>query len=378
MRFVIAAGGTTGHLSPGLALAQILKDKGHEVTFIGSARGPEGRIVSDLGYRFHAVDVEGRGSGIFSVRNLRAAAKLAAATARCVKILIRSDPCVVVGTGGYAGLPACLAARIRGIPLVLHEQNSVPGLANRVARRFAVSIGAGFPGSERLLGGSAILVGNPVRPELLNLDRALLAPRAQEEFGLTSGLPTVLVFGGSQGAQSINRAVSGAYDGLRKLRIQILHLTGPSHTGSVQAQVQAQVRPGDQIVYRILGYTDSMELAYACSDLAICRSGASTIAELAAVGLPAVLVPLPISLDEDQRHNAQAVVDSEGARMILDREFNPRVVIELIEGVLFNRAMLDKMAQAIGTLARPDAARKFAGLVLAAAGIPIDGLSAQP
>jgi UDP-N-acetylglucosamine--N-acetylmuramyl-(pentapeptide) pyrophosphoryl-undecaprenol N-acetylglucosamine transferase len=367
MRFVIAGGGTTGHLSPGLAVAAELKGRGAEVLFIGSGKGPESRIVPTLGYEFRAVQVEGRGRGVVSVRNLRAVAKMIVATARCVAILVRFRPAAVVGTGGYASLPAAFAARILRVPLVLHEQNSVPGLANRVARRFASRVGVSFPGTQSLLGGSAVLVGNPVRPALVSFDRAKLRPRGLVEFGLSDGRPSLLVFGGSQGAQSINEAASASYDALRHSPIQVLHLAGPEKAEATHARIAEQAQEGDQIIYKVLGYTDSVELAYACGDLALCRAGASTIAELAAVGLPAVLVPLPISLDDDQKRNAQAVVEVGGGRMVLDKDLKPQVIVEVVRDLLVDRPRLEQMGAAIAGLARPDAAERFADLVTEAA-----------
>jgi UDP-N-acetylglucosamine--N-acetylmuramyl-(pentapeptide) pyrophosphoryl-undecaprenol N-acetylglucosamine transferase len=363
LRVILAGGGTTGHLSPGLAVADLLSSRGAEILFIGTPTGPEARIVPNSGYPFKAVSVIGRGPGKLTVRNLQAVAKLGAATLKALKILRTFKPDVVVGTGGYVSLPAAAAARLAGVPLVLHEQNSVPGMANRVARRFAVAVGVSFPGTEKFFGPGAVLVGNPVREALNNFDRAALRPRALEEFGLVEGRPTLLVFGGSQGAQSINEAVTAAYDGLRSTDLQILHLAGPRNAGSVEKAVGDRRRPEDSLVYRVVGYTDSMELAYACSDLALCRSGASTVAELAAVGLPALLVPLPISLDDDQRKNAEAVVEVGGARMLLNADLNPQVVVEVVEGLIRDPAQLGSMARAVRTLARPDAAERFAELV---------------
>lgn len=250
--------------------------------------------------------------------------------------------------------------------MVLHEQNSVPGMANRVASRFARSVGVSFPGTERFFGPGAALVGNPVRGALNRFDREALRPAGLAEFGLEPGRPTLLVFGGSQGARSINNALTAAYDRLRSSRIQVLHLAGPRNLDAVKAEVDAAREPDDVLVYRVVGYTDSMELAYACSDLALCRSGASTIAELAAVGLPAVLVPLPISLDDDQRKNAEAVVEVGGARMLLDTELNPQVIVEVVESLLNEPATLLEMAAGVRSLARPDAAGRFAELVEAA------------
>lgn len=360
---ILAGGGTTGHLSPGLAVAELLRERGAEILFIGTPKGPEARIVPSSGYPFKPVSVIGRGPGKVTVRNLKAVAQLGGATLKAVGILRSFKPDVVVGTGGYVSLPAAAAARLAGVPLVLHEQNSVPGMANRVARRFAVAVGVSFPGTERFFGPGAVLVGNPVRKALNTFDRPALRPRGLQEFALEEGRPTLLVFGGSQGAQSINEAVVGAYDGLRASDLQILHLAGPRNAGAVQKAVDELRQPGDLLVYRVVGYTDSMELAYACSDLALCRSGASTVAELAAVGLPALLVPLPISLDDDQRKNAEAVVEVGGARMVLNADLNPQVVVEVVEGLIRDPSQLESMAQAVRTLARPDAAEKFAALV---------------
>lgn len=360
---LLAGGGTTGHLSPGLAVADLLRDRGAEILFIGTPNGPEARIVPKSGYPFKAVSVIGRGPGKITVRNLQAVTKLGTATLKALRILRSFKPDVVVGTGGYVSLPAAAAARLAGVPLVLHEQNSVPGMANRVARRFAVAVGVSFPGTERFFGPGAFLVGNPVRNALNTFDRPALRPRGLEEFGLQEGRPTLLVFGGSQGAQSINEAVTGAYDGLRASDLQVLHLAGPRNAEAAAKAVENQRQSGDSLVYRVVGYTDSMELAYACSDLALCRSGASTVAELAAVGLPALLVPLPISLDDDQRKNAEAVVEVGGARLLLNAGLNPKVVVEVVEGLIRDRVQLASMAQAVRTLARPDAAERFADLI---------------
>ncbi|HEX2178782.1 MAG TPA: undecaprenyldiphospho-muramoylpentapeptide beta-N-acetylglucosaminyltransferase [Actinomycetota bacterium] len=366
MRVVIAGGGTTGHLSPGLAVAEVLKDQGAEILFLGTPNGPEARIVPASGYEFRMVKVIGRGPGKLTARNLKAVSLLGAATLKALAILRGFRPDVVVGTGGYVSLPAAGAARLLRVPLVLHEQNSVPGMANRVARRVATSVGVSFPGTEKHFGAGAVLVGNPVRSALQNFDREALRPAGLAEFQLAGHRPTLLVFGGSQGARSINEAVIGAYDSWRGSELQILHLAGPKNAAGVSEAVDRMRAEDDSLVYRVVGYTDAMELAYACSDLALCRSGASTVAELAAVGLPAILVPLPISLDDDQRRNAEAVVEAGGARMILDKDLKPQVVVEVVEELIRHPDRLESMAAGVRSLARPDAAERFAELVLAA------------
>lgn len=363
MKVVIAGGGTTGHLSPGLAVADVLRSRGAEVMFIGTEAGPEARLVPLSGYPFRAVKVVGRGPGKVTVRNLKAAAMLGASSLKALAIIRNFGPDVVVGTGGYASLPAAMAARLLKLPLVLHEQNSVPGMANRVARRFASAVGVSFPGTEHHFGACGVLVGNPVRASLQQFDRSTFRPAGLAEFGLKEGSPTLLVFGGSQGAASINEAAVGAYDQLRSSRLQVIHLTGPRNAAAVESAIEQLRRPDDVVVYRVVGYTDSMELAYACSDLAICRSGASTVAELAAVGLPAILVPLPISLDDDQKKNAEAVVEVGGARLVLNADLNSQVIVELVESLMPDGVRLASMSDGIRSLARPDAADRFAELV---------------
>lgn len=363
MRCLLAGGGTTGHLAPGLAVAEVLKSRGAEILFVGSPSGPEVRIVPQSGYPFKAVNVIGRGPGRVTARNAKAAVVFGAATVRALAIVRSFRPDVVVGTGGYVSLPPAVAARLLGIPLVLHEQNSVPGMANRVARRFAAAVGVSFPGTERFFGGGARLVGNPVRAVLREFDRAALRPSGLAEFGLEEGRRTLLAFGGSQGARSINEAVLGAYDSLRASPLQILHLAGPRNAAAVEEAVANRRSEGDNLLYRVVGYTDSMELAYACADLALCRSGASTVAELAAVGLPAILVPLPISLDDDQRKNAEAVVQAGGALMVPNADLNPQVVVDIVGELMTDQEALSRMSQAVRSLARPNAAEDFADMV---------------
>jgi UDP-N-acetylglucosamine--N-acetylmuramyl-(pentapeptide) pyrophosphoryl-undecaprenol N-acetylglucosamine transferase len=368
LRVLIAGGGTTGHLSPGLAVADVLRSRGAEILFVGTARGPESRIVPQSGFAFTEVDVIGRDRGTLNPRNVRAVTKLLRATVRCRGIMSRFRPNVILGTGGYVSLPAAFAARLAGVPLVLHEQNSIPGLANRVAKGFAVGVGVSFPGSERFFGEGAVVVGNPVRAEIAGLDRYAMREQALDYFKLAADKPTLLVFGGSQGAHSINEAAIGAASELQACGVQVLHLCGEAKLEATNAAISALKleRADADFIYRVVGYTDRMNLAYSSADLALCRAGASTIAELAAVGLPALLVPLPFSLDEDQRHNAEAVVAVGGARMIGNADLSPGKLAAEVMELLFDRPQLEKMSTAIASMARPDAADRLADLVMAA------------
>jgi UDP-N-acetylglucosamine--N-acetylmuramyl-(pentapeptide) pyrophosphoryl-undecaprenol N-acetylglucosamine transferase len=356
-------------VSPGLAVAEVLRSRGAEVLFVGTARGPESRLVPQAGFAFAEVQVIGRDRGGLTAHNTRAVAKLLLATRRCLGIVRGFRPNVMLGTGGYVSLPAAFAARLAGVPLVLHEQNSIPGLANRVARRFASRVGVSFPGSEMYFGKAAVVVGNPVRARIAGLDRKAARPEALLHFDLEPGRPTLLVFGGSQGAQSINEALVGAAGELQASGMQVLHLCGALKLEAALAAVsalRAETGNGD-FIYRVAGYTDRMDLAYSCADLALCRSGASTIAELAEVGLPAILVPLPFSLDDDQRRNAEAVVAVGGARMILNADLSPGRIASEVKELLFHVAELEAMSTAIRSMARHDAADRLADLVSEAA-----------
>lgn len=363
MRVVIAGGGTTGHLSPGIAVGKVLRDHGAEILFVGTPSGPEARIVPNEGFAFMPVKVIGRGPGTLSVRNAKAALTVTRATMHCYAILRRFRADVVLGTGGYVSLPVAFAGRLMKLPLVVHEQNSVPGLANRVAARFAWRVAVSFPQSEGRFGSKAVLTGNPVRPEIAEMDKPALRPQAIEHFALNPDLKTLLVFGGSQGAVRINEAAFGAFDKWRRLKMQVLHLTGPRNFEPAKKMLAQLQKPDDTLVWRLIPYSDRMDLAYTVADLAVCRSGASTIAELAASALPAILVPLPISLDDDQRHNAEAIVKAGGGIIVPDSELNGDAMASKVTETLFDKAVLAAMSGAIRMFFRPDAGRLLAGLV---------------
>lgn len=369
-RVVIAGGGTAGHVYPGIALARELSERDWDVLFIGTPSGPESRLVPAAGFRFEPVSVIGRGRGL-SPRNLAAGFRLGTATARSVSLVAQFDPTVVVGTGGFASLPAILAAALHRVPLVLHEQNSVPGLANRLGSPFAKLVGVSFPGTEERFSGRGRLTGNPVRPEISAL-RGLARSDAREEalsqFGLAHGRKTILVTGGSQGAASINKAVIGAYHlWRREERIQLLHLVGSRNLEEVDRELSSARGPDDRIVWRTVGYTDRMDLALASADLALCRGGSNTIFELAALGLPAICVPYPHSIDDDQRRNAEAVAAKGGLEVVADADLSSSLVTHKVENLIFDETALGKMSEAIGSFHIEDAAGRLEALVNEAA-----------
>ena len=301
---LLAGGGTAGHVSPLLALADCLRrrDPSVSVTALGTAAGLEARLVPERGYpllEVPKVPFPRRPSGDL----LRLPANLRRAVRAAEDAIAATGAEVVVGFGGYVATPAYLAARRRGTPVVVHEQNARPGLANRVGARFAAAVGVTFPGT-RL--PHATVTGMPLRHEIATLDRAAHRAEARARFGLTDA-PTVLVTGGSLGAQRLNDAFAGAVGTLSAAGVQVLHVAG---TG--KAFVPDAV-PGAP--YVVLEYCDRMDLAYAAADLVVARSGANTVCELTAVGLPALYVPLPVGNGE-QRLNAAAVVAAGGGLLV--------------------------------------------------------------
>jgi UDP-N-acetylglucosamine--N-acetylmuramyl-(pentapeptide) pyrophosphoryl-undecaprenol N-acetylglucosamine transferase len=269
---------------------------------------------------------------------------------------------VVVGFGGYVALPAYLAARRgrgrAGIPIVVHEQNALPGLANRIGARLAARVGVTMPGTPL---PKAEHIGMPLRRALTSLDRPGLRKEARAAFGLDADRPTLLVVGGSQGAASLNRAVTGAADALTEAGVQVLLARGPKNT-----DVAVPGRPPGRAPFVVVDYLERMDLAYSAADLVLCRSGAVTVAELSAVGLPAAFVPLPIGNGE-QRRNALPVVDAGGGLLVEDADLTPAWISAHLVPLLTDRAALAGYAMHAAAAGVPDADDRLADMVLAVA-----------
>jgi UDP-N-acetylglucosamine--N-acetylmuramyl-(pentapeptide) pyrophosphoryl-undecaprenol N-acetylglucosamine transferase len=266
---------------------------------------------------------------------------------------------VVVGFGGYVALPAYLAARRAGIPVVVHEQNALPGLANRVGARLATRVAVTVPGTPLYKGEH---VGMPLRTAISGLDRGAHRTEARAAFGLDADRPTLLVFGGSQGAASLNRALVGAAEALTAAGVQVLHARGPKNT-----DVTAPVPSAGRAPYVVVDYLERMDLAYAAADLALCRSGAVTVAELSAVGLPAVFVPLPIGNGE-QRRNALPVVEAGGGLLVEDADLTPAWIESTVVPLLTDAAALAGYARHAAAAGVTDADDRLAEIVLEVAG----------
>jgi UDP-N-acetylglucosamine--N-acetylmuramyl-(pentapeptide) pyrophosphoryl-undecaprenol N-acetylglucosamine transferase len=363
LSIVLAGGGTAGHIEPAMAVADALiaLDPALRITALGTARGLESRLVPDRGYPLRLV------SAVPLPRSLNADLvrlpwRVRSAVGQCRTVLDDARADVVVGFGGYVAVPAYLAAwrggrRSRPVPVVVHEANARAGLANRIGARIARRVLAAVPGSGL---ARAEVVGMPLRHSITGLDRVALREQARRHFGFDSDATVLLVFGGSQGAVSINRAVSAAAADLAAAGVSVLHVHGPKNTLELPSP-----RAGDP-PYVALGYLDRMDLAYAAADLAICRAGAMTVAEVSAVGLPAVYVPLPIGNGE-QRLNALPVVAAGGGVLVSDADLTPTYVATEVARLAGDSTRLATMTAAAAGVGHRDAAQRIAEIVLSVA-----------
>jgi UDP-N-acetylglucosamine--N-acetylmuramyl-(pentapeptide) pyrophosphoryl-undecaprenol N-acetylglucosamine transferase len=368
---VLAGGGTAGHVNPLLAVADELRRRDPRTKFLvlGTSTGLEADLVPERGYELRSiprVPLPRRPSTDL----LRLPGRLTHAVRAAEAAIDEIGAGVVVGFGGYVSTPAYLAARRRGVPVVIHEQNARPGLANRLGARWAAAVGTTFPDTSL---PEATTVGLPLRTEIAELvvqreqDAAGARARGAAELGLDPALPTVLVTGGSSGALSVNRAVAAAAGDLLAAGLQVLHLTGRDKADSVRAAVDAVRGTHDTSRYHVREYLSQMHHALAAADLVVARSGAGTVCELAALGLPAVYVPLPIGNGE-QRLNATGVVGAGGGLVVDDADLTPAWVAQQVPALVGDRTRLAAMADAARGVGVRDAAARMADLVAGAAG----------
>jgi len=366
-RVLVAAGGTGGHVVPGLALARTIveREPAATVTFAGTSRGIETRVVPEAGYALDLLPVLPL-SRRLSVETVLAPFAALAGTVAAWRLIRRRRVDVVAGMGGYVTLPVALAARLAGVPVVLHEQNAVAGLANKLAVRVASRVALGVAeAASSFPAGKTVVVGNPVRPELLRLDRAALRAEALAAFGLEPGRRTLLVFGGSQGARRVNQAVTAATASWpHPWGMQILHACGRRDEAAVREAWQAANPEARGLVVRVTPFVDRMDLAYAAADLALTRAGAMTLAELTVVGMPAVMVPLPHATNDHQRGNARAAADAGGALVVEDGDLDGPALAAAVAPLLSDPGTLARMGRAMLSLAYPRAAEDMASLVL--------------
>jgi UDP-N-acetylglucosamine--N-acetylmuramyl-(pentapeptide) pyrophosphoryl-undecaprenol N-acetylglucosamine transferase len=365
---VVAAGGTGGHIYPGLALAGAVRelDPDRRVVVVGTPRGLESDLVPEAGYPLHLVDmVPFAGSSRW-----RLPLAMVRSTAQARRLLREEGAAVAVGMGGYASLPVIAAARLSGVPALVHESGAVPGKANRVNARLTRRVALAFPPPPGATwppaGIESRVVGMPLGPDLLGFDRDRLRPEARSALGVPDGTKLVLVNGGSQGAASLNRlAVGLARRWQGRDDVRILLKAGKAHHEAVAAEL-AEADPAG--VVELTRFIDRMDHAYAAADVAVTRAGAGTVAELAVVGLPAVLVPYPHATEDHQTANARTLADAGGALLVPDAEATADVVGPQLEDRLDGAGGLDDMRAALRTEARPRAAEALARWALALGG----------
>ncbi|MEO1065278.1 MAG: undecaprenyldiphospho-muramoylpentapeptide beta-N-acetylglucosaminyltransferase [Actinomycetota bacterium] len=349
---IIAGGGTAGHVTPGVAVARELAGRGHEPSslhFVGAQRGVEADVVPAAG--FPLTLLPGRGiKRSLSLSNIGAVAGLLAAIVRAILLVRRLRPRVVLATGGFASVPCVLGALVWRVPIVVAEQNAVPGAANRLASRWARACAVSFPGTDL---PNAVVTGNPVRSEILGA--AALRGRPAPE----AATRQVLVFGGSLGALHINRTVLDLV-GSEPPPARVRHLIGRRDWPELVETAEALARTAD---YEPVEYEHDMASALVATDLAVCRAGASTVAELAVTGTPSILIPLPGAPGDHQTANARGLQEAGAAVVLPDAELEPSTLSEAITGILADDDRLDRMAEAARGFARPDAAARVADLV---------------
>lgn len=351
-RILIAGGGTGGHIIPALAVARELEERhGAEILFVGTARGLESRLVPAAGFKLRLVKV-GQLNRVSLATQLRTVFDLPRALFSCTGLILRFRPGAVLSVGGYASGPAAAAAISLGVPVMALEPNAMPGLANRMIGKFVRAAAVNFPAARRYF-HDAEVTGIPVRPEFF----ALKPPREVT--------PNLLVFGGSQGARLFNNAMPKIIaDLVRKVPgLTVLHQSGPRFVAETEAMYRAS--GADPLLWTVKAFLDDMPARFGRANLVLARSGASTVAELAAAGKPAVLVPFAAAADDHQKHNALEMVRAGAAVMLEEPEMgDPEKLLETLVAVLKDRERLAGMGEAARVLARPAAAERIAGRLL--------------
>jgi UDP-N-acetylglucosamine--N-acetylmuramyl-(pentapeptide) pyrophosphoryl-undecaprenol N-acetylglucosamine transferase len=349
MRLLIAGGGTGGHLFPGVAIAEAAqaRDPSTEILFVGTERGIEARVLPRLGLRLAFINASGlKTVGLAGA--VRGLLRVPGALLQSRRILKDFRPDAVVGVGGYASGPVLLAAALGGIPTAILEQNSIPGLANKILGRFVRAVFLAFDETRRFFSPRRVLMtGNPIRRALK--DRLLAA-------GATTTGRRVFCFGGSLGARAVNALMVDAAAILARdgFAIELVHQTGPDEQGAVAARYAAAGVAAD-----VRGFIDDMAAEYGRADLVIARAGATTVAELAAVGRPAILVPYPFAADNHQERNARALEEAGAALVFRQADLDGPRLAAAIRELLADPERLARMQAAMRTLARPDAAAEI-------------------
>jgi UDP-N-acetylglucosamine--N-acetylmuramyl-(pentapeptide) pyrophosphoryl-undecaprenol N-acetylglucosamine transferase len=350
-RFLLAGGGTGGHVNPMLALAEDLRAKGHEVSCLGTKEGLESRLVPERGFE------------LLTIQRLPFPRKLSLSAISFpisfltavfqIRTMIKKGKFdVVVGFGGYAAAPAYVAAKLCGKTLVIHEANALSGIANRIGAKLTKNVAVAFANSDLK---PSTVTGMPIRQEIVDSVAGYDQQQARVELGLDPVVPTILVTGGSLGAKSINDAIAQALPAILAAGMQVLHICG-DRAGLPDLKEKGYVR---------MAYCQRMDAALAAATVAVSRAGASTVSEFCAVGLPAIYIPYPVGNGE-QRLNAEGVVSIGGGKMVPDSGFDLAYILRELIPMVSHTATLNKMRKAAFSMGIPDATQRLSALVLAA------------
>ena len=350
MKFVMAGGGTGGHIIPALAVAEELRKRGHEAVFVGTRRGMEARLVPNAGFPIEWIEIGGFNQvGLW--RRLRTLWQLPLSVLKVFRLLGHHHVGAVFSMGGYVAGPVVLAAFLRGVPVAVMEPNAIPGLTNRKFARFTSRALVNFPETVRYFPqGRADVTGVPVRKEFFESR----ARSRGNDF-------TLLVTGGSQGSRTLNNAAAQAWDlfAAAKFPIRILHQAGRGNAEQLSNAFRKSQLPGE-----VVEFIADMPALFAQADLVVCRAGASTVSELAAAGIPSILVPFPFAADNHQQHNAEAMQKAGAARLVLDREMDGQRLFDEVTRLMKDPESLKSMAVAAKSMAKPFAAQKAADVLV--------------
>lgn len=363
MKIIISGGGTGGHIYPAIAIAQEIKERMPEVQilYVGTREGMESTIVPQAGFDFKTIDISGinRSSLIKATKSLT---KMPRSFFQGWEVVRDYRPDIAIGTGGYVSFPVVMAATFLDCKTYIHEQNALPGLANRNLARRVDCVMLTFPEAKKHLNAKLIkLTGLPVRKDIINVD----AKQARQNLGLKEDKFTLLVFGGSRGAMSINRAMVTAMPRLKHEDIQIIWLTGENGYKEVKSSLADQVDLDDiKCNLQIFPYMYNMNEALAASNLAVCRAGASTISELAIMGLPAILVPYPYAAENHQEMNARALLQKKAAIMVIDEFLDGDTLYQRVNELMSNPQRLEQMSSNMRQQARPNALKDIVDIIL--------------
>ena len=373
---IITGGGTAGHTNPGIAIAEALVALGvgsERIHFVGGVRGNEGELVAAAGFSIDLLP--GRGlQRRLSIQNVRSVIELVRGAAGALSIVRSRRPKVVLCLGGYAAASASLAAVVHRIPLVISEQNARASAVNRLMARWAVASALPYPDTDLPKGS---LTGNPIRSSVVAAVQDADPRQARERLGVPADRTLVAVWSGSLGARSVNTAVRElAVRWADRDDLALYHVVGRRDFDDFVDHPPEVV--GARLIYRTVEYENEMPDVLAAADLAVCRAGASTTAELAVAGLPSVLVPLPGAPRDHQRANSDELVDAKGALRLADAELSGLRLAELLEPLVADRGRLDAMAQAAASVGRPDAAADVARMLIAAGNLIVPQTPDRP